>query len=71
MDLTVAMAFVDRHVESINDYKRKKEEIYGLINTFEYMDIKVKNEILSYLDEYYNSSALSNFLRVNIRSTCR
>ena len=61
----------EEYQKAVDVLAGKKEDIYGLINTFEYMDIKVKKEILSYLDEYYNSSALSNFLRVDIRSTCR
>jgi S-adenosylmethionine synthetase len=47
LDLTIAMAFIDRYIENINDYKKKKDEIFDVINTWldDNLDFDVFNEV--------------------------
>jgi S-adenosylmethionine synthetase len=54
MDLTVAMAFVDGYVESINDYKRKKEVVYTAI--MEWLDEKVNSDVFSQIKTRFNAA---------------
>jgi S-adenosylmethionine synthetase len=54
LDLTVAMAFVDRYVESINDYTRKKDEIYEVIT--EWLDKNIDTDTFSQVNTRFNAA---------------
>jgi S-adenosylmethionine synthetase len=54
LDLTVAMAFVDRYVESVNDYKRKKEEIYSSI--MEWLNENSNTNMFSHIKTRFNAA---------------
>jgi S-adenosylmethionine synthetase len=54
MDLTVATAFVDRYVESINDYKKKKEEIHTAIK--EWLEENVNKDIFTQIKTRFNAA---------------
>ena len=54
LDLTVAMAFVDRYVESIDDYKRKKTEIHTTIT--EWLEEKVDTNVFSKINTRFNAA---------------
>jgi hypothetical protein len=49
----------------------RKEEIYKLIESFEYFDEKEKITAIDYLDEFFSKAVSSAYIKKNILSTCR
>jgi hypothetical protein len=40
--------------QAIEEFLEKKDEIYGLINEFHYLDAKQKKKVINYLDTFYD-----------------
>jgi hypothetical protein len=59
------------HRIAINELESCREEIYELITGFEYLSEDSKNEMIAYLESYYNSASQEKFLDRNISITCR
>ena len=57
--------------EIIEIFQSKKQEIYDLINNFEYLSLRERAKLIKYLDEFYNGSSHSHYIKNNILSTCR
>jgi hypothetical protein len=52
-------------------FNEKSEEIYNLVESFEYLSEKEKNRAIEYLDEFFLNAGNSGYIIKNIRSTCR
>ncbi len=59
------------YLQTIGLFNDKKTEIYNLINTFDYLDIKERNEIINYLDDFYLSINKPDFIKKDLLKTCR
>lgn len=57
--------------EIIEIFQSKKQEIYDLINNFEYLPESERAKMIKYLDEFYNNSSHSDYINKNILSTCQ
>jgi hypothetical protein len=62
---------VDEYEKTIELFNNKKEEIYNLINSFEYLDVKERNELIDYLDDFYLSINKPDFIKKDLLKTCR
>lgn len=51
-------------------FRDKKEEIFNLIQSFEYLDKKTRKYMLSYLHDFYEQIEYSGFIRNYLRVTC-
>ena len=49
----------------------KKEEIYQLIESFEYLDERERNWAIAYLDEFFSNAGNPGYIQKNILKTCR
>ena len=61
----------EQYLSVLEIYKEKKDEIYSFIDAFPYLDEASKKEMISYLDEFFSSIGLSNFIDMNFNKTCR
>jgi hypothetical protein len=57
--------------EVLDLFIQKKEEIYALVNNFELLDNYHKNEMLIYLDEFYDIIEKPYRVKANIIDQCR
>jgi hypothetical protein len=55
----------------INDVLAKKDEIYEMIESFEYLDRRPKEIALDFLDDFFLRAGNKDYLRRYIISTCR
>lgn len=51
-------------------FRDKKEDIFSLIQSFEYIDKKTRKYMLAYIDDFYEQIENPNFIKFYIRSTC-
>ncbi|MEE4115369.1 MAG: hypothetical protein V2I37_04325 [Marinilabiliaceae bacterium] len=61
----------ERYKEIFSYFFELKDELYSLIESFEYLDKRDKKIALGYLDEFFLQAGQSRFIRNNILSTCR
>lgn len=57
--------------EILEDFQSKKDEIYQLIDSFEYLSEKERKVTWEYLDEFFNYSDEEYFIQNSFTSTCR
>lgn len=62
---------IDDYLAVINMLQAKKEEIYNLINSFEYLPESERKTVIKYLDGFYNNSYDSRYIEKYILSTCQ
>jgi len=55
-------------IEYINQYR---EEILQMVNDFEYLDQKHKENLISYLEEYFAEAGTDYMLKNSLQKTCR
>lgn len=55
-------------IDHINSHR---EEIMELVSEFPYLSDKHKNEMIGYLEDYFSSASRPNFIKSNLKSTCR
>lgn len=61
----------DTYIQIFDYFFERKEEVYQVLESFEYLDKRTKNEALHYLDEIYSSTIDKNYIKRNLRRTCR
>jgi hypothetical protein len=59
------------HRETIAWLASYRDEIRDLINSFEYLEERDKEDMIEYLDSYFEESEFSSFIERYIQSTCR
>lgn len=59
------------YLEVINIFKGKKDEMYHLVESFEYLDYRSRREVLKYLDEFFKEMNRPDFIEKKLRKTCR
>ncbi len=52
-------------------FAARKEEFYRVINEFPHLNPKIKKELISYLDEFYNQLAGKSMLIENLLNSCK
>ncbi|HBH47403.1 MAG TPA: hypothetical protein DDX98_02105 [Bacteroidales bacterium] len=60
-----------QYMKTIDYFKQKKESIYALINSFEYLEQAEKSDMIKYLDLFYRTLEYDNFIELYLNSTCR
>lgn len=55
-------------IEHINQYR---EEILQMVNDFEYLDQKHKENLISYLEDYFTEAGTDHMLKNSLQKTCR
>jgi hypothetical protein len=55
----------------IEDFKGYSDEIYELLQSFEFLSLDQKNEILQFIDEFYMEIARDNFISDILMEYCR
>ena len=55
----------------INQFQGQKEEIYNLVESFEYLDEKIKKAAINYLDKFFLSAGDDAYIERNLLNTCR
>ena len=55
-------------IDHISGYR---DEILNLVVDFPYLSEKHKNEMIGYLESYFDSASKSGFIWSNLRTTCR
>lgn len=60
----------DAYVSAIQHISLCKEEIYQMVDDFEYLDQKNKNEMIAYLEQYFELSENIKFLISSLERTC-
>lgn len=55
----------------IDYFLGKREEIYQLLESFEYLNEREKKASLFYMDEFFNNAGNPGYIKNNILSTCR
>ena len=48
-----------------------KDELYSLVESFEYLDTKERKVAIGYLDEFFLQARQKRYIRNNLFSTCR
>ncbi len=57
--------------QAIKEFVARKDEFYGIINKFEYLEDRDKKQIIDYLDEFYdNLAGYNNVIDIFLR-TCK
>ena len=59
------------YAQAIAKIKDHRDEILELIRTFEYLDEKNKEDVIGYLEEYFNMADTPYFISRSLESTCR
>jgi hypothetical protein len=59
----------DRFIEIINEFAEKKDDFYSVISSFPYLNDKVKQGMIKYLDEFYYGIDKRNSLAKNSEMT--
>lgn len=62
---------IDEYMEIIENFCSKKEEIYKLINEFEYLPEKDRSIMVRYLDEFFENCTNERYIKKRILTTCR
>lgn len=61
----------EEFLQTINIFKEKKQEVYDIIDSFEYLPKREIRYTLNYIDEFYRLLEKSNFIEKQLRRTCR
>jgi len=59
------------YAQAIAEIKDHRDEILSLVQSFEYLDEKNKEDVIGYLEEYFNMAETPYFIDRSLRSTCR
>jgi hypothetical protein len=59
------------HQLVVDEMNGRKREILDYLQPFEYLTIKQKMEVLTYIESYFTEAASSRFVQRSIESTCR
>ena len=62
---------IETYQSTIDYFNSKKDEIMEMINSFPYLDLKKRAEMISYLEAFYEESSYPGYISKNIKSTCR
>jgi hypothetical protein len=62
---------IQDYLPILDDFQGRKEEIYQLINSFEYLSEKERKGVTAYLDEFFNYTDKVYFIESSFLSTCR
>jgi len=57
-------------LEALAEFRDKKEEIYKVINDFEYLDARNKKEMINYLEGFYKSFDKRNSIVFQLLKDC-
>ena len=61
----------EQYKKTIDLFNDKKEMIYDLINSFEYLSKKERRRTIKYIEEFYNLMNGDDFIKKELRRTCR
>jgi hypothetical protein len=61
----------NRHLDAVSKLADFREEIFELINGFEYLDEEEKADVIGYIDGFFNEADNKWFVDRKIASTCR
>ncbi len=61
----------EQYLKVMNIFREKEDEIYELVESFEYLSKLDRNATINYLDEFYKELNKPNFIKRNLKSTCR
>lgn len=61
----------EAYLKAIQYMEKHREEILELVNTFPYLEEKVKSRVIGYIEQYYIATQSPRFLEQKLRSTCR
>ena len=61
----------ENYIEAIAHMQACRDEMVGMINSFEYLNDDVKSDVLDYLQEYFDAVQRDSFISRELDSTCR
>jgi hypothetical protein len=57
-------------INALKEFSDKKEDLYKVINDFQYLNPKIKKQMISYLDGFYSGFDKRNSIVYKLRSEC-
>jgi hypothetical protein len=57
--------------EVINELSSERENIYELVNSFEYLPLAERKDITTYMEGFFSATGRPSYIERNLRSTCR
>ncbi|MFC2096587.1 hypothetical protein ACFLQ3_02695 [Bacteroidota bacterium] len=60
-----------QYLKLMDLFEEKKDEMYGFVNSFEYLDERSRKVTLKYLDEFYDEMKHPKFIDKKLKRTCR